>query len=152
MREAMRRVSKEWQLRKRWATELYMNTGLDEGQQWLGTLKSAGQLEFTMLGDTLNHAARISDFARFGAIWATKNLVGKLTPEQKQRLKFGVRRKSSDGREVFVPSIFSNVDSLADLAGAPIEKLKDIARLPITEIVEIDAPDKGSDSAAPNPT
>jgi adenylate cyclase len=152
MREAMRRVSKEWQLRKRWATDLYMNTGLDEGQQWLGTLKSAGQLEFTMLGDTLNHAARISDFARYGSIWATKNLVGKLTPEQKQRLKFGVRRKSSDGREAFVPSIFSNVDSLAELAGVPIEKLKDIARLPITEIVEIAAPDKGSDSAAPNPT
>jgi adenylate cyclase len=152
MREAMRRVSKQWQLRKRWATELYMNTGLDDGQQWLGTLKAAGQLEFTMLGDTLNHAARISDFARFGAIWATKNLVGKLTPDQKQRLKFGVRRKNGDGREVFVPSIFSNVDSLADLAGAPIEKLKDIARLPITEIVEIAAPDKGSDSAAPIPS
>ena len=152
MREAMRRVSKEWQLRKRWSTELYMNTGLDEGQQWLGTLKSAGQVEFTMLGDTLNHAARISDFARYGAIWATKNLIGKLTPEQKQRLKFGVRRKSSDGRDVFVPSIFSNVDSLADAAGVPIEKLKDIARLPITEIVEIAAPDKGSDGAVQNPT
>jgi len=152
MREAMRRVSKEWQLRKRWATELYMNTGLDEGQQWLGTLKSAGQVEFTMLGDTLNHAARISDFARYGAIWATKNLIGKLTPEQKQRLKFGVRRKSSEGRDVLVPSIFSNVDSLADTAGVSVEKLKDIARLPITEIVEIAAPEKGSDGAAPNPT
>jgi adenylate cyclase len=152
MREAMRRVSKEWQLRKRWATELYMNTGLDEGQQWLGTLKSAGQLEFTMLGDTLNHAARISDFARYGAIWATKNLIGKLTPGQKQRLKFGVRRKSGDGRDVFVPSIFSNVDSLADLAGAPIEKLKDIARLPITELVEIAAPDRDSDGVVQNPT
>jgi len=152
MREAMRRVSKEWQLRKRWSTELYMNTGLDEGQQWLGTLNSAGQLEFTMLGDTLNHAARISDFARLGAIWATKNLVGKLTPDQRQRLQFGVRRKSGDGREVFVPSIFSNVDVLADQAGVPIEKLKDIARLPITEIVEIAAPDKGSDSAVQHPT
>jgi len=153
MREAMRRVSKEWQLRKRWATELYMNTGLDEGQQWLGTLKSAGQLEFTMLADTLKHAARISDFACFGAIWATKNLIAKLTPERRQRLKFCVRRKSSDGREVFVPSIFSNVESLADLAAIPVEKLKDIARLPITEIVEIAAPDKGSsDSAVQDPS
>jgi adenylate cyclase len=152
MREAMRRVSKEWQLRKRWATELYMNTGLDEGQQWLGTLKSAGQLEFTMLADTLKHAARISDFACLGAIWATKNLIAKLTPERRQRLKFGVRRKSSDGREVFVPSIFSSVESLADLAAIPVEKLKDIARLPITEIVEIAAPDKGGDSAVLDPT
>ena len=83
--------------------------------------------------------ARISDFARYGAIWATKNLIGKLTPEQRQRLKFGVRRKNSDGREIFVPSIFSTVESLADQAAVPIEKLKDIVRLPITEIVEIAA-------------
>jgi adenylate cyclase len=138
MREAMRRVSKAWQLRKGWATELYMNTGLDEGQQWAGTLKSAGEVEFTMLGDTLNRAARISDFARLGEIWATKNLIGKLTPEEKQRLKFGVPRKTDDGREIFVSSVFSNVDSLAT---DPLGKLKDIARLPIAEIVEI-APDK----------
>jgi adenylate cyclase len=138
MREAMRHVSKEWQLRKGWVTELYMNTGLDEGQQWLGTLKSAGDVEFTMLGGTLNHAAKISDFARLGAIWATKNLIGKLNAEEKQRLRFGVSRKSSDGREIFVSSVFSNVDSLAtDTPG----KLTDIARLPIAEIVEI-APDK----------
>jgi hypothetical protein len=39
------------------------------------------------------------------------------------------------------------VDSLADPAAAPVEKLKDIARLPITEIVEIAAPDKGRDIA-----
>jgi adenylate cyclase len=134
----MRRVSKAWQLRKGWATELYINTGLDEGQQWAGTLKSAGEVEFTMLGDTLNRAARISDFARLGEIWATKNLIGKLTPEEKQRLKFGVPRKTDDGREIFVSSVFSNVDSLAT---DPLGKLKDIARLPIAEIVEI-APDK----------
>ncbi|MCM2252407.1 MAG: adenylate/guanylate cyclase domain-containing protein [Ramlibacter sp.] len=137
MREAMRRVSKAWQLRKGWTTELYMNTGLDEGPQWLGALKSPPQAEFTMLGDTLNNAVRISDFASFGAIWATKNLIGKLTPEEKPRLKYGVRRRSNDGRDVFVASLFSNVDSLTDPAGGPVEKLKCIARLPITEIVEL---------------
>lgn len=145
MREAMRRVSKAWQLRKGWATELYMNTGIAEGPQWLGTLKTPREAGFTMLGDTLNHAVRISDFASFGAIWATKNLIGKLTPEEKQRLKFGVRRKTNDGREVFVSSIFSNVDSLTDVAAGPIEKLKGIARLPITEVVEMAAPDARRD-------
>jgi class 3 adenylate cyclase len=147
LREAMRRVSKAWQLRKGWATELYMNTGIDEGPQWLGTLKTPREAEFTMLGDTLNHAVRISDFASFGAIWATKNLIGKLTTQEKQRLKFGVRRKTNDGREVFVSSIFSNVDSLTDLAAGPIEKLKGIARLPITEIVEVSASDPRRDGA-----
>ena len=152
MREAMRRVSKAWQLRKGWTTELYLNTGVDEGQQWLGTLQSVDQVEFTMLGDTLNRASRISDFARYGAIWATKNLIGKLTTEEKQRLKFGVRHKSSDGREIFVSSIFSSVDSLTNLAADPVEKLKDIARLPIAEIAEIAASDRRGDRAvAQNP-
>lgn len=136
LREAMRLVSKEWQLRKGWATELYMNTGVDEGQQWIGTLKSAGRVEFTMLGAPLNRAARISDFARHGAIWASKNLIGKLTAAERQRLKFGVRRKNGDtGREVFVASIFTTVDTATEAAGLS-EKLKEIARLPITEIVE----------------
>jgi class 3 adenylate cyclase len=143
LRDAMRRVSKEWQLRKAWTTELYMNTGIDEGQQWMGTLKAPSHVEFTMLGATLNRAARISDFARFGAIWASKNLIGKLTAAERQRLKFGVRRMNDAGREAFVTSIFSTVDTLRDMAaGPPGEKLKEIARLPITEIVEMFATEK----------
>jgi adenylate cyclase len=140
MRDAMRRVSKEWQLRKGWTTELYLNTGLDEGQQWLGTLRSAGQVEFTMFGDTLNRATRVSDFARFGAVWATKNLVVKLTSEEKHRLRYGVHRRDKEGRHQFVSSVFATVDRLAEPAGATSARLQDIARLPITEIVDIAAP------------
>ena len=80
IKRVMQNISKEWQLRKGWSTELYLNTGLNEGQEWLGTFQSATHVEFTVLGDTINHAARLSDFARYGAVWATKNLLGKLTP------------------------------------------------------------------------
>lgn len=144
MREAMRRVSKEWQLRKGWTTELYMNTGIDEGQEWLGSLKSGSQVDFTMLAGTIGRAARISDFARCGAVWATKNLLGKLATQERQRLKYGVRRKNNDGQEIFVSSIFSNVDRLIDLSAGCCERLRDIARLPITEIVDIAPADKRS--------
>ena len=152
IREAMRRVSKEWQSRKGWTTELYLNTGLNEGQEWLGTFKSAGRVEYTMLGDTINHAARMSDFARLGAVWATKNLIGKLSGEERQRLKYGVRRKDNHGQDVFVSSIFSDVDGLSDPATGRSERLRDIARLPITEIVDISAPDPRAHGAVgPNP-
>lgn len=136
MQQAMRRVSKEWQLRKGWTTELYMNTGLNEGQEWLGSFKSASQPEFTALGNTINRAVRISEFARYGAVWATKNLVARLTSAERQRLQYGVRRKTDGGHEVFVSSVFAKVDALADTAAGG-ERLKDIARLPITEIVAI---------------
>ncbi len=143
VREAMRRLSKEWQLRKGWANELYLNTGLNEGQEWLGTFQSATHVEFTVLGDTINHAARLSDFARFGEVWATKNLIGKLTVEERQQLRYGVRRKTSEGQDIFVASTYSTVANLTDLNTGKGEKLKDIALLPITEITEIkdSAPD-----------
>jgi adenylate cyclase len=140
IREAMRRVSKEWQLRKGWTTELYLNAGLDEGQQWLGALRAPGQVEFTMFGDTLNRATRISDFARFGAIWATKNLVVKLAAEVKQRLKYGVHRRDRAGRHAFVSSVFATVDRMADASGPVSGRVQEIARLPITEIVDIAGP------------
>lgn len=137
MRAAMQHISKEWQLRKGWARELYLNTGLNEGQEWLGTFQTSSHVEFTVLGDTINHAARLSDFARFGAVWATKNLLGKLPQEQRQRVKFGIRRTAEAGREVFIASTYSSVGSLVDLSVGRNEKLKDIAALPVTEIVEL---------------
>jgi class 3 adenylate cyclase len=143
MKEAMRRVSKEWQLRKGWATDLYVNTGVNEGQEWLGTLRASSPAEFTALGKTINQAARISEFARRGAIWATKNLVAKLSSAERKQLKYGVRRKNQDGHEVFVSSVFGKLDGLADLASPGSERFKDIGRLPITEIVHIAVHDRG---------
>lgn len=138
VRAAMRGISKQWQLRKGWTGELYLNTGVDEGQQWLGTLRAAGQVEFTMQGAPLTRALRISEFSRGGTIWATKNLVARLAPAERQRLSFGVHRRDDD-QDAFIASTFSTVEHLADPAAVPREQLKEIARLPITQIVALDA-------------
>ena len=137
MKAAMRRISKEWQLRKNWLNELYLNTGLNEGQEWLGVFHIETKVEFTVLGDTINHAARLSDFARGGAIWATKNLLGKLPAVERQRVQFGIRRQDADGREVFVGASYSRIAELADLNAPRNVKLVDLAALPVTEIVEV---------------
>lgn len=135
---AMRKISKEWQLRKNWVTELYLNTGINEGQEWLGVFHVDTKVEFTVLGDTINHTARLSDFARSGAIWATKNLLGKLSSEQRQCIKFGIRRKNEAGFEVLVNSSYSRVMELLE-AGVPHQdKLSDIFALPVTEIIDVE--------------
>lgn len=139
MREAMRKISKEWQLRKNWLNELYLNTGLNEGQEWLGVFHIETKVEFTVLGDTINHAARLSDFARYGSIWASKNLLGKLTLEERQHVKFGIKRQDAEGREVFVNASYSRLSELVDLASPRYEKLRDIGGMAVTEIVGIDA-------------
>ena len=137
MREAMRRLGKEWQLRKGWAAELYMNTAIDEGQEWVGTLRSGPEIEFTVLGDAVDRATHLSNVCRNGAILATRDAVGKLGADEKQRLTYGVRRSGRDGREAFVPRVFSRVENLADAAAVAGDRLAAIGRLPVTEIVDI---------------
>ena len=131
---AMRKISKDWQLRKNWFNELYLNAGLNEGQEWLGTFQSATAIEFAVLGDTINHAGRLSDFARYGSIWATKAFLSRLSPEERARIEFGIVRRGDGNREQFVASSYAQLGSLVDLTSERYEKLREIATLPICEI------------------
>ena len=137
LKEAMRQISSDWQFRKRWYTELQLNIGLHEGQEWLGTFQSANHVEFVVLGDTINHASRLSDFARQGSIWATKNLVSRLTPDERSRIEFGITRPSQEYGDRFVPASYAQVDSLIPVAQDKYEKLRDIAQLAVTEIKRV---------------
>ena len=134
LKAEVRKISKKWQLRKNWLNELYLNTGLHEGQEWLGTFQTATSVEFAVLGDTINHASRLSEFSRFGTIWATKNILSKLAHQKRATVDFGITRKGEDGQEHFVASSYSQLGSMVDLSCERYEKLRDIAMLPITEI------------------
>ncbi len=135
----IKKISKKWQLKKNWLNELYLNTGLHEGQEWLGTFQTATSVEFAVLGDTINHAARLSEFARFGTIWATKNLLSKLAPHKRAAVDFGISRRGEDEQEHFVASSYSQLGAMLDLTSERYEKLRDIAMLPITEIRAVKA-------------
>ncbi len=137
MKETIREISRRWQNRKHWINELRLNIGIHEGQEWFGTYQTPTHLEFTVLGDTINTAGRLSDFARRGAIWATKNLLGKLTAEDRNHVRFGIRRTTDGGEEILVPSTYARVANLVDLTNPKHEKLNDIATLPITEILDV---------------
>jgi class 3 adenylate cyclase len=134
LKSEIRKISKAWQLRKNWLNELYLNTGLHEGHEWLGTFQTATSVEFAVLGDTINHASRLSEFARFGMIWATKNLLSKLAHQKRAGVDFGITRKGEDGQDHFVASSYSQLGAMLDLSSERYEKLRDIAMLPITEI------------------
>ena len=127
-------MSKQWQLRKNWVNELYLNTGLNEGQEWLGTFQTATSVEFVVLGDTINHTARLSDMAQFGQVWATKNLLSKLTPEQREKIDFGIERVGASGQRMLVQSSYSRVSNLVEVSSSRYGKLQDIAGLAVTEI------------------
>jgi class 3 adenylate cyclase len=134
VQRAMQRISKDWQIRKNWLNELYLNTGLHEGQEWLGTFQTETSVEFAVLGETINQAARLSDFARRGEIWATKGLVSKLAPEERKAVEFGIPRSYEDGTERFVRESYAQVSSLVDLSLEKNEKLRDISMLAVTQV------------------
>lgn len=133
IREKMIQFSSEWKIRKGWRNDLYLNIGLNEGQEFFGTIRSATNIEFTALGDSINYAGRLSDFARFGTIWTTKNVISKLEPESLKKIRFGVHRQEHD-RKVFIQSSFSRLIDLLDKNDQEFAKFRDIATMPITEI------------------
>ena len=64
-------------------------------------------------------------------------MLGRLDADGRKRITFGVRREAEGGRTVFVASTYANVGSLLDPAQPRIDKLREIATLPVTEIVEV---------------
>lgn len=136
IREAMRRISQEWQLRKGWTNQLYMNIGLNEGEEWLGTFKTNTSYELVVLGETINTCARLSDFARFGKVWATKSLISKLSASERESIRYGVERTSDEG-QVFVKNTYAQLSSLLNMAEPKHAKLADIASLAVAEVQSI---------------
>ena len=136
LREEMRKLSVGWQLRKNWSIELRLKIGLHAGKEWLGTFHVDSKVEFTVLGETINQAARLSDFAQGGTVWTSKALISKLSPENRRRISYGIRRRDEQGVETLVESTFSTI-SIMNEPARQNDKLRDIASLPIAEIIDI---------------
>jgi class 3 adenylate cyclase len=137
LRSAMREISAQWQLKKNWTRELQLNIGLHEGQEWLGSFQSANHVEFVVLGNTINEARGLSEFARLGRIWASKSIVSKLSAEERALLDFGVMSKSAENGDRFLSSTYSQIQSLADLDQNQYEKIRNIGQLAITQIRDV---------------
>ncbi|MDW7771838.1 MAG: adenylate/guanylate cyclase domain-containing protein [Desulfobulbaceae bacterium] len=135
IREIMKNFSNKWKGIKGWANDLYLNTGINEGQEFFGTIHSANTVEFTALGDTINIAARLSEFASNGEIWTTKNVISKLSQEERSSFRFGVHHRNHHG-EPFIRESFSRVSDLITPDTPHYHRLTAIAGLPITEIKE----------------
>ncbi len=138
VREKMSRLSYEWKLRKGWYNDLCLNIGINEGQEFFGTIPTAPSVEFTALGDSVNYAARLSDFARRGSIWTTKNLINKLSEEERKRVRFGIPRKQED-REITLENLYTRVMDMLSPDDPKYRKFLDIATLPVTQILSVDS-------------
>lgn len=140
LKEMMKTITQNWQSRKGWFSDIYLNIGLNEGQEWFGSYHAGGHVEFTVLGESINYASRISDFARNGAVWATKNMLNQIAAPKRDRINFGITRKTHDNESVFVTDTYATIGTLLDSRNLNNEKFRDIEMLPITEIRGIEEP------------
>jgi len=136
MKESMLKINREWRNRKSWSNDLLLNIGIDQGEEWFGTYQTATQHEFYVLGETVNRAGRLSDFARCGSIWTTKDALSKLTVEEKRNIHFGIRRNGENG-PVFSSSSYARISDLISMKSPSYEKMGDIKGLPVTEIFDV---------------
>jgi len=138
VREAMGQVSSRWRTRKGWNVELCMNTGVDEGHEWLGPLRLAEPIELTVVGDAADHAAQLARSARGGAIWITRNLVDELSPEERRRIGFGVTRPSAGAEHRRLHASFAPLEELAAIQPHPAPIPPGLARLAVTELLALE--------------
>lgn len=134
VRETMQSISHDWKVRKGWTNQLYMNIGLSEGEEWLGTFKTNTNFELVVLGETINIGGRLSDLARFGKVWATKGLISKLSNNERAKIRYGVERDSPEGK-VFVNNSYAQVASLLSSSEPRHAKLMDIATCAVAEVL-----------------
>lgn len=145
MRQAMVEVSRSWKGRKNWLNDLRLNIGLDEGEEWFGTYQTPTHLEFTVLGDTINRAARLSDFARRGTVWVSKTMMAKMSSAERDAIRFGIRHKGEAGEEVLVPQSFARISNLIDLSQPANGKFNDISGMTVTEVFDMTGLEDGRD-------
>jgi len=139
VRENMKKLNMDWKLKKRWHNELFLNIGINEGQEYFGTIPASTNIEFTALGDTVNIAGRLSDFAIYGSIWTTKNLMNRLTSEERKMLRYGIVKKENN-REIFVENMFSRVMDMVTDTEQKTSKYMDIATVSVAELIEVVKP------------
>jgi len=133
IKERMVEFSQKWKVRKQWFNTLYLNIGLNEGEEYFSTVRGSTGLEFTALGDTINCAARLSGLARYGSIFATKNLVNKMAEKDWKQFRMGICKTGHEG-PVFIENVYSRVIDLLDEDHREQGKLLDIGTLPVTEV------------------
>lgn len=134
LQEMMKGITQKWQARKGWFSDIFLNIGLNEGQEWFGSYHAGGHVEFTVLGETINTASRISDFARNGSVWATKNMLSQIPQFSREKINFGITRKTHSDESIFITDTYSCIGNLIDGSNQASDKFKDIGMVPITEI------------------
>lgn len=133
LRELMKEMSRKWKRNKGSSGDLYLNIGIAEGHESIGSIPAVSAVDYVSLGDSLHSARLLSDLARSGSIWTTKNFLNRLAEKDSRQIRYGILRRE-ENRDVLAEGIFSRVMDLVTEDDPKHSKYIDIWTLPVTEI------------------
>lgn len=132
LRETMKEISHEWKMRGA-PDSLYLNIGINEGQESMGTIADAPAEEIVFLGDAVHSARLLAALARSGSVLTTKNLVNRLDEKDRKRIRYGIYRREAN-RDILIENVFSRVMDMVGQDNPRHIKYMRIGTLPVTEI------------------
>jgi adenylate cyclase len=141
LKQIIATLDKRWKYKKVWKNTLQMNMSIHCGEEWLGTIPSSLAFDFTVMGESLIEAIKLSEFAEGGSIWASKKVIENMSPGDRQRVEFGVRLGTAQERFVS-PGIYSQVKELVKGDELQQRGLREISNLAVTEIINVHPPEE----------
>jgi adenylate cyclase len=141
LKQIIATLDKRWKYKKVWKNTLQMNMSIHCGEEWLGTIPSSLAFDFTVMGESLLEAIKLSEFAEGGSIWASKKVIENMSPGDRQRVEFGVRLGTAQERFVS-PGIYSQVKELVKGDELQQRGLREISNLAVTEIINVHPPEE----------
>ena len=136
LREKMKKVSEEWKKDKGWSYDLHLNIGINEGYEFFGRIPAAPTGDLITLGDTTDFALRLSNFARCGSIWTTKNLLNRVDEKERKKIRYGIRH-SQTTHAFLIENTFSRIGDLLPKNNDKYKGFDDISPMIITEIFDL---------------
>jgi class 3 adenylate cyclase len=130
------RMDRKWKSKQAWNNTLKVNIGIHCGRDWLGMVPSPLAFEFTVVGDTLIEAVKLSEFSQRGSIWASKEVIENLSPSDRERVEFGIRL-GLYGEGLVSPGLYSPVRELLSQDELKEKRLRSIRDLAVSEILDV---------------
>lgn len=137
LRKRMININYELETNKEWLNNIFLNIGICEGEEYIGVISSPFTDEIITIGNSECYAISLCEAGEPGSILTTKNLINKMSEFEKQKIRYGIRRKIDDST-ITIENIFSRLMNLLPHDDSRYKKFTEIRELAVTEILDFD--------------